>query len=268
MYLHAAEIMRKKISAPPSIGLILGSGLGILADAVENAVIIDYSSLPGFTETTVEGHLGRFVCGNYMGKNIIVMQGRFHYYEGRDMEDVILPVRVMKALGVTNLIVTNAAGGVNPDFRPGDIMLIEDHINLSGSSPLRGPNNDDIGPRFPDMTYAYDPNFRELAMMAAARLNLKLRSGVYAMMPGPSYETPAEIRMLRILGAHAVGMSTVPEVIAAVHAGIKVLGLSCITNMGAGIIDKPLNHLEVMETAEKAKNRMVALIGAIIQSLE
>jgi purine-nucleoside phosphorylase len=198
---------------------------------------------------------------------VLAMQGRFHYYEGKTMEEVILPVRVMAALGIHTLIITNAAGGIDPAFSPGDLMLIEDHLNLSGASPLRGSNPDSIGPRFPDMTDAYDPALRQLALQKAKALNIPVRTGVYAMMAGPNYETPAEIRMLRLLGAHAVGMSTVPEVIAAAHAGVKVLAISCITNMAAGILNQPLHHQEVVETAEKARHSMAALLGALTAAL-
>ena len=269
MYREAAEFIQKQLphGTAPEIGLILGSGLGALAETVENPIIIDYRSVPGFPQTTVEGHKGRFVIGNYQGKSIIAMQGRFHYYEGKDMEEVVLPVRALKILGVKILILTNAAGGINTDFRPGDLMLITDHINLSGGNPLRGKNDEDLGPRFPDMSYAYDPDLRDLAMEEAKHLEIPVKTGIYAMMQGPSFETPAEIRMLRVLGADAVGMSTVPEVITAVHAKMKVLGISCITNMAAGILKQPLTHQEVIETANQVKGKFIRLINAVVAAL-
>lgn len=267
MYKRAAEFIKKRIDIQPTIGIILGSGLGNTAAYIEEQVIIPYKEIPGFTDTTVEGHIGRFVIGKYRNKKIIAMQGRFHYYEGYDLDQIILPVRVMKRLGVEILIVTNSAGGVNPDFSPGDLMVIRDHINMTGVNPLRGRNPDELGPRFPDMTYAYDQRLRSLATDKAGELGMNLREGVYAMMPGPSYETPAEITMLMNLGADAVGMSTVPEVIAAVHAGMKVLGISCITNMAAGILDKPLTHEEVIETASNAADRFTRLLLSIIEDL-
>lgn len=267
MIQNMAEWILQHISMGPEIGLILGSGLGVLAEAFEDPVYLPYEDIPGFPAATVAGHAGRFCAGTFNGRPVLAMQGRFHYYEGKTMEEVILPVRVMAAMGVHTLILTNAAGGIDPAFSPGDLMLIEDHLNLSGASPLRGPNSETIGPRFPDMTYAYDPALRQVALQKAKALNLPLKTGVYAMMAGPNYETPAEIRMLRLLGAHAVGMSTVPEVIAAAHGGMKVLGISCITNMAAGILDQPLHHQEVMETAQNALNSMASLLGALVAAL-
>ncbi|MGI6188509.1 MAG: purine-nucleoside phosphorylase [Clostridiales bacterium] len=267
MYNKVAEFIKDRIDMQPVIGLILGSGLGEISRTIENPVYINYKDIPGFIDTTVEGHLGRFVIGKCSSKYIIVMQGRFHFYEGYEMEQVVLPVRAMKRLGVETLIVTNSAGGVNPSFSPGDLMVIQDHINMTGVNPLRGRNKDDLGPRFPDMTYAYDQGLRELAFDKAEEMGIGLQQGIYAMMPGPSYETPAEIAMLRRLGADAVGMSTVPEVIAAVHAGMKVLGISCITNMAAGILDKPLSHEEVVETASKAAECITRLLLNVIQDL-
>lgn len=267
MYKNAAEFIKKRIDMRPQVGLILGSGLGDVVENIDDPVFIDYKEIPGFPKTTVQGHKGRFVVGFCKGKKVIAAQGRFHYYEGYDMEQVILPVRTMKVLGVEVLIITNSAGGVNPDFSPGDLMVIKDHINMTGINPLRGKNMDDLGPRFPDMTYAYDPHLRCLIMNTAEEMGLKVREGVYAMMPGPSYETPAEIRMLQKLGADAVGMSTVPEVIAAVHAGLKVVGVSCITNMAAGILDKPLTHEEVIETAGRAAHNFAKLLLGFIEKL-
>ena len=269
MYREATDFIRKQLpqGMSPEMGLVLGSGLGSLADSMENPIIVDYGSVPGFPQSTVEGHKGRFVIGDYQGKPVLMMQGRFHYYEGKEMEEVVFPIRVMRDLGIGTLILTNAAGGINMDFRPGDIMLITDHINLSGGNPLRGKNYEEFGPRFPDMSNAYDPGMRQIARDASKRLGIPIRTGIYAMMQGPSYETPAEIRMLRTLGADAVGMSTVPEVLAAVHAQMKVLGISCITNMAAGILKKSLTHQEVLETANQSKDKFIQLINAVIAAL-
>lgn len=255
-----------KLPVQPKIGLILGSGLGVMADEVEG-VQISYGEIPDFPVSTVEGHDGKLVVGTLRGKPVMTMKGRLHAYEGYSLEQVTFPVRVMKALGVDTLIVTNAAGGVNTDFRPGDLMLIRDHLNLTFRNPLIGPNDERLGPRFPDMSEAYDKGLRELAKNVAAKLGISLREGVYAGLLGPSYETPAEIRMLRTLGADAVGMSTVPEVIVARHAGIRVLGISCISNMAAGILPQPLSHEEVMETAERVKDTFRALVGGIVEAL-
>lgn len=255
-------------SIKPEVGIILGSGLGILAEEIENKVVIPYRSIPNFPVSTVEGHKGQLVLGNLSGKPVICMQGRFHYYEGYNIHNVVYPVRVMQKLGVLRLIVTNSAGGINTDFKPGDLMLIEDHINLMGTNPLIGRNYDDFGQRFPDMTKAYDEHLIEIALEAADSLSIKLKKGVYAAMSGPSYETPAEIRYLRVIGADAVGMSTVPEVIAANHGGMKVLGISCITNMAAGILNKPLNHKEVVDTANQVTNQFVKLIKKIVMDME
>ena len=254
MHKKASEFLKNTITEPAKIGLILGSGLGILAEEFENPIYLDYSNIPGFPKSTVEGHKGRFVYGEYANKKVLAMQGRFHYYEGIDIKDIVLPIRVMREIGIKTIIITNAAGGINTNYKPGDLMIIEDHINQSGINPLRGANNDEIGPRFPDMSYAYDPALRALAKELGKGLGIDLKSGVYAMMQGPSFETPAEIRMLRTLGADAVGMSTVPEVITAVHAGIKVLGISCISNMAAGILDQALTHDEVIATADMIKD--------------
>lgn len=256
--------LESKLETKPETGLILGSGLGILADEIENPVIIPYSDIPHFPVSTVPGHQGQFVFGRLGGKNVVCMQGRFHYYEGYELQEVTLPVRVMKRLGIDSLIVTNAAGGINESFKPGDLMLIEDHINMLGDNPLRGKNDDSFGPRFPDMTQAYDPGLREVAAAAAAELGVDLKKGVYAAYCGPSFETPAEIKFLRIAGADAVGMSTVPEVIIANHCGIKSLGISCITNMAAGITKNKLDHKEVMEIANIVRERFAGLIKEIL----
>lgn len=249
------------------IGLILGSGLGAIADNIENAEYYSYNEIPNFPVSTVEGHSGRLVVGILEGKPVIAMQGRFHYYEGYSMKDVTFPVRVMKLLGVEKLIVTNAAGAVNKDYEPGNLMLIKDHINLTGDNPLMGSNLKDFGPRFPDMSNAYDKELRIKVKSIADELGIKYQVGTYAFMTGPCYETPAEIKMVRILGGDAVGMSTAPEVTAAVHSGIKVVGISCMTNMAAGVLDQPLNHNEVIETSNKVKAEFISLVSKIIKEI-
>ncbi len=261
---ESAEYIKNKLDLKPEIGIILGSGLGALAEEIEIKTELSYSEIPNFPVSTVEGHEGKLVIGKIEGKTVIAMKGRFHYYEGYSMDEVAFPIRVMKAMGIQNLLVTNAAGGINSYFQPGDLMLITDHIKFFSESPLRGRNIEEFGPRFNDMSEAYSKRLRELARGAAYELGINLQEGVYGFMPGPSYETPAEIKMLGIVGADAVGMSTVPEVITAVHTGIKVLGISCITNMAAGILDKPLNHEEVMETAERTKERFLTLVKEIV----
>ncbi|MBA1333665.1 MAG: purine-nucleoside phosphorylase [Firmicutes bacterium] len=266
-YARAAEYISARLSNRPLIGLILGSGLGEMAEQVENKTIIDYSEIPGFPVSTVEGHAGRLVAGKLMGKELVVMQGRFHYYEGYSLDEVTFPVRVMKLIGVEYLIVTNAAGGVNSEFAPGDLMVITDHINLLGANPLRGKNLEKMGPRFPDMSRAYDRDLIDVALNCAGKAGIKVHRGVYCAMQGPSYETPAEIRMARIIGGDAVGMSTVPEVIAANHCGIRVLGISCITNMAAGILDQPLKHEEVIEVGKMARKGFIELIKGVVEEI-
>ncbi|SDM79103.1 purine-nucleoside phosphorylase [Fictibacillus solisalsi] len=263
----AADFIQNKLSSQPEIGLILGSGLGILADEIQNAVVLPYSDIPEFPVSTVEGHAGQLVIGELEGKQVIAMQGRFHYYEGYSLGKVTFPVRVMKELGVSSVIVTNAAGGINTSFQAGDLMLITDHINNLGDNPLIGPNDSSFGVRFPDMSDAYTPELQNTARQAASSLGISLKEGVYVANSGPSYETPAEIRMLRILGGDAVGMSTVPEVIVARHSGMKVLGLSCISNMAAGILDQPLTHDEVMETTERVKSNFLGLVKGIVKTI-
>lgn len=263
---QSAEYIQSKLKVTPEIGLILGSGLGILADEIEDAVAIPYSEIPNFPVSTVHGHAGQLVIGRLSGKTVIAMQGRFHHYEGYTMDKVTFPVRVMKLLGVEKLIVTNAAGGVNQGFTPGDLMLITDHINFM-SNPLIGANDERFGPRFPDMSTAYDKEFQQLARKVAADLNITIQQGVYLGLTGPTYETPAEIRMIRTLGGDAVGMSTVPEVIVANHSSMRVLGISCITNMAAGILDQPLNHEEVIETTEKVKSTFLLYVKELVKSL-
>lgn len=261
---EAKAAIEAKISVKPQIGLILGSGLGVLADEIENAVAISYSEIPHFTKSTVAGHKGQLVIGNLEGKTVVAMQGRFHYYEGHGLDAVVFPVRVMKALGVETILVTNAAGGINTSYTPGDLMLIADHINLTSQNPLIGPNDETVGVRFPDMSEAYSKRLRELAKGIANEQGISLQEGVYCGLTGPTYETPAEIRMLRILGGDAVGMSTVPEVIVARHIGLEVLGISCISNMAAGILEQPLNHEEVIETTERVKHDFLKLVHGIL----
>ena len=261
----AAKVLA--VCGKADIGVILGSGLGDYAEALEDAVKLPYSEIPGFPRSTVAGHAGMWCCGTLYGKRVVMMQGRFHYYEGYGMKDVTLPVRVMQKIGVKTLIVTNAAGGVNLGYHPGELMVIGDIFSMTAQNPLIGPNLDAFGPRFPDMSCAFDKELRALAHECANEQGFALREGVYAQMAGPTYETPAEIRMLRTLGADAVGMSTVPEVIVARHGGMRVLGISCITNMAAGILDQPLNHAEVTETANRVKGQFRNLLDRIIEKM-
>lgn len=250
----------------PKTGIILGSGLGKIADEIIG-IKIPYSEIPGFKTSTIKGHSGSLVIGEFCSKQVVAMQGRLHFYEGYSLQDVIYPVRVMKLHGVENLIITNAAGGVNKNFLPGNLMIIKDHINLTGNNPLIGPNIDELGTRFPDMSEVYNKQLIEIAEKSAMEAGVELQKGVYAWATGPTYETPAEVRMLRTLGADAVGMSTVPEAIAATHAGIKVLGISCITNMATGILEQPLSHQEVIETASRVEKDFVSVIKAIIDKI-
>jgi len=269
---EAADFIAKKTSLRPRAGLILGSGLASLADEVAQPVVIPYPEIPHFVASTVEGHPGELVIGLLQGCPVIVMRGRAHYYEGYTMQQVTFPIRVMWALGVKYLIVTNAAGGLNPSFRAGDLMLITDHIglaNMVGLNPLHGPNDPEIGPRFPDMSQAYDPALRELALQAAADLGITLRQGVYIMLSGPSFETPADLRFLRLIGADAVGMSTVPEVTVARHAGIRVLGISGISNAANLEPGAPeLSHEEVLEAGKALVAKLGPLIKEILRRLE
>ena len=261
----AAKVLA--VCGKADIGVILGSGLGDYAEALEDAVKLPYSEIPGFPRSTVAGHAGMWCCGTLYGKRVVMMQGRFHYYEGYSMKDVTLPVRVMQKIGVKTLVVTHAAGGVNIGYHQGELMVIGDIFSMTAQNPLIGPNLDAFGPRFPDMSCAFDKELRALAHECANEQGFALREGVYAQMTGPTYETPAEIRMLRTLGADAVGMSTVPEVIVARHGGMRVLGISCITNMAAGILDQPLNHAEVTETANRVKGQFRNLLDRIIEKM-
>lgn len=263
---QAADFLRNKGVEAPTVGLILGSGLGELANEATEAIAIPYEEIPGFPVSTVEGHAGQLVYGTLGEKKVLAMQGRFHYYEGYSMEEVTFPVRVMKALGVDSLVVTNAAGGVNHDFNPGDLMIINDHINLTGDNPLLGPNDSTLGERFTDMSEAYDKQYQEIIRESAKTLDVTLQEGVYLGLTGPTYETPAEIRMIRTLGGDAVGMSTVPEVIVARHAGIRVAGISCITNLAAGM-QETLNHEEVVETTQRVKETFKSLVKDVVSKL-
>jgi len=272
---QAADYIRGRIGErKPAVGLVLGSGLGDLAEEVENAVAIDFADVPHFPVSTVEGHAGRFVVGTLEGKQVIVMQGRFHYYEGYSMRQVVMPVYVMRRLGAASLIVTNAAGGMNRAFRPGDLMLICDHINLTGDHPLIGPNEPELGPRFPDMSEAYSKSYRELAHRLSSQIrgddgdSLELQEGVYCGISGPSYMTPAELTMLARIGGDAVGMSTVAEVIAARHCGMSVLGISCITDMAIGDELEPLTHEQVVEVANRTKPKFTALVRSFVREAE
>jgi purine-nucleoside phosphorylase len=268
----AAAKIREHVQLQPRVGLILGSGLNPLADAVENGVAILYSEIPHFPATTVEGHIGRLVLGRLEGEPVVVMQGRAHYYEGYSMAEVTFPVRVMQALGIEALIITNAAGGLNLEFLVGDVMLITDHINLigmSGLNPLRGPNLDEFGPRFPDMSEPYDAHLRMLAKQVAAKAGLAVREGVYVCLAGPSFETPADLRFLRLIGADAVGMSTVPEVIVARHGGTRVLGLSGISNIAPveGVAAAETTHEEVLESGRVLVPQMEMVIRGVLRAL-
>ncbi|OEF97233.1 purine-nucleoside phosphorylase [Vulcanibacillus modesticaldus] len=264
---ETAEYIKAKINITPEIGLILGSGLGVLADEIEDAIKISYHDIPHFPVSTVEGHKGQLVIGRLSGKNVIAMQGRFHYYEGYSLKEVTFPVRVMKALGVEKLIVTNAAGGVNTSFEPGDLMIITDHINFMFDNPLMGPNDNELGVRFPDMSEVYSQKLIEIAKNSAKDLDIEIKEGVYTAFTGPSYETPAEIKMIRTIGGDAVGMSTVPEAMVARHSSMDVLGISCITNMAAGILPQPLSHDEVIETTNLVQAKFLSLVREIVSNL-
>lgn len=266
---ETAEFIKSRYSKNPQVGLVLGSGLGAFVEKLENPTIIAYDEIPHFHKTTVEGHAGRMILGNILGVEVVILQGRFHAYEGLPMEEVVFPVRVLATLGIESLILTNAAGGINLDFNAGALVNIRDHINLMGKNPLIGPNINELGPRFPDMTHAYNPQLREILSLAAKETNVKLYEGVYAGVLGPTYETPAEIHMLRTIGADMVGMSTVPESIAANHMGIKVCGISCVTNMAAGIENVELKHEDIKEQALKVmdsfSNLLVNAIGKMAE---
>ena len=264
---EARSYLVERVTVLPELGVILGSGLGAFADLVEEKVVIAYKDIPHFPISTVEGHAGQLVFGKVQGRSVVVMQGRFHYYEGYTMQEVTFPIRVMQVLGVTGLIVTNAAGGINSAFQAGNLVLIKDHLNLMGDNPLRGANLANLGPRFPDLSEGYNLEWRQKALLIAKELGINPQEGVYVAVSGPNYETPAEIRYLRTIGADMVGMSTVPEVIVANHGGMRVLGISCVTNMAAGILPQKLNHAEVMETAERVGKQFVSFVQALVRAL-
>jgi purine-nucleoside phosphorylase len=264
---RAAKFILAKTKLRPKVAFVLGSGLGAFADDLAEATRIPYEKIPGFPRSTAIGHAGRLVIGKVGNVAVAAMQGRVHAYEGYSAKEVVFPMRVFGRLGIRAAILTNAAGGINLNFKQGALVIIRDHINLQGSNPLTGPNDERFGPRFPDMTQAYWKTYREFALREAARLGVEVHEGVYAALSGPSYETPAEIRYLRTIGADLVGMSTVPEAIVARHMGIRVLGISCVTNMAAGILPQPIDHNEVMETGERVKGHFIALLRAVIPLL-
>jgi purine-nucleoside phosphorylase len=260
----AADFVFSKSKLRPQIALVLGSGLGAFAEEFERSSRIPYAQIPYYPRSTAIGHAGQLVIGMVEGIPVAGMQGRVHLYEGYSAKDVAFPIRVFQRMGMQAVILTNAAGGIKREFVQGQLVVINDHLNLQGANPLTGPNDERFGPRFPDMTVAYDRRFREIAVAEGNRNHLGLSEGVYAALPGPSYETPAEIRYLRTIGADLVGMSTVPEVIAARHSGMRVLGISCVTNAAAGILDQPLNHKEVLETGERVRGQFIALLKSVI----
>lgn len=263
----AADYIRPFVKESPTVGLILGSGLGDFADTLEDRVVIPFAQIPDFPQATVEGHVGAFVFGKRQGKSVVALQGRLHFYEGHSQQTITIPVRVMAKLGVKQLILTNAAGGVNLNYYPGDLMLISDHINYSGSNPLIGENMPEFGPRFPDVSDLYSRDLRKTIMLEAEKAGISLRQGVYMMFSGPNYETPAEIRMARVVGADAVGMSTVPEALVAAHSGMEVVGVSCITNMAAGVLPVKLSHSEVVETASRVHDTFHGLVDVILRTI-
>ena len=263
----AADYILSKISTRPTVGMVLGSGLGDFADTLEDATSIPFSRIPNFPTPTVPGHTGALVFGKKQGRDVVVLQGRIHYYEGLPLQELTLPIRVLAALGIETLVLTNACGGVNLNFHPGDLMLIADHINFSGANPLIGANLDSFGPRFPDCSDIYTASLRAAIKEKAAEAGIALQEGVYAMYSGPNYETPAEIRMFRVLGSDVVGMSTVPEALVAAHCGIKVVGISCITNMAAGVLPQKLNHAEVIEVAALVHDKFQRLLDVVLTVL-
>ena len=263
----AVAFLSERMPQAPRLGLVLGSGWGGIVSGVEDPICIPYDQVPGMCASTVAGHAGQWIFGTVNGRYVAIMSGRLHYYEGHDLKDVTAPIRIMKEMGVQTVVLTNAAGAVNTSFKPGDLMLITDHISMTGVNPLFGKNEDQWGPRFPDMSKAYDPELLSIAEAVAQEQNFPIQKGVYTWMSGPSFETPAEIRMVRSIGGDAVGMSTVPEAIVARHGGMRVLAASCMTNMAAGVLDQPLCHEEVLETAERVKDSfrkyLYALVGRV-----
>lgn len=264
----SVTFIKTKINGNPEIGMVLGSGLGVLASQVVNPIVIDYKEIPGFPVSTVKGHAGQLIYGTLGNKKVLVMKGRFHYYEGYEMDSAAYGIRVMKLLGINNVVITNAAGGINEKYKQGCLMIITDHIGFIGASPLRGPNIEEFGTRFPDMTEIYNKDLIELAEECSKKLSIQVNKGVYCFAQGPQYETPAEIRAMRIFGADAVGMSTVPEAVAANHAGMKILGISCITNMAAGMTGQPLSHQEVIETSKMVRAEFLEYIKDITDKME
>jgi purine-nucleoside phosphorylase len=265
---RAAEYIREKSGFEPEIGIILGTGLGSLGDHIEKEAVIDYADIPGFPVSTVFGHAGRLILGMLEGKKVIAMQGRFHYYEGYSMQEITLPVRVMKQLGIKLLVASNAAGGLNPEFEAGDIMIIKDHINFMGTNPLIGPNFEDFGPRFPDMSEVYDKDLSELLEKVAASQGIKVHKGVYGAVSGPNYCTKAELTMMIRLGSDAVGMSTVPEAIVAKHCGLMVAGISCITDMAIPDTMTAPTHEEIVKVAESVKPKFTALVKQFVKEVQ
>jgi purine-nucleoside phosphorylase len=265
---RAAKFILAKTRLRPAVAVVLGSGLGDFADSLEGATAVPYTKIPHFPRSSVVGHAGRLVLGRAGGVPVAAMQGRVHFYEGYGAREVVFPIRVLARMGVRAVVLTNAAGGINRDYGQGALVVLRDHLNLQGTSPLIGPNDERFGPRFPDMTEAYAKSFRAAALEEARRLGIRVHEGVYAAMHGPSYETPAEIRALRTLGADLVGMSTVPEVIAARQMGLKVLAISCVTNMAAGILDQPIDHEEVLRVGQQVKGQFVALLRAVLPRIQ
>ncbi len=264
---RSADYILDKIDFRPQIALILGSCLGPLAEEIKDPVVIDYKDIPNFLVSTVQSHAGKLILGELNGKKVVCMSGRFHYYEGYDFEQLVVPIRVMRLLGVESVILTNASGAVNKSYNPGEIMVIRDHIKLMGASPVRGKNIEEFGPRFFDVSNAYTKEYRELTKKAGEKLGIKVNEGVYFYMPGPQFESPSEINAIRILGGDAVGMSTVTEAITAAHCGMKVLGLSLLTNMAAGILDEPLTTAEVDENAQKSAKNFKALLREVLKEM-
>lgn len=264
---HAARTIRARLTVEPRIAIVLGSGLGGFADDFEDAVRIEYQDIPGFPRSTVEGHTGRLVGGKVDTVPVLAMQGRVHYYEGYTLEEVTFPIRTFKLLGIKTLVLTNAAGGINVGLTQGALMVISDHVNLMGHNPLRGPNDERFGPRFPDMSSVYSPALQELVVEEAKGMGTEVRRGIYGGLSGPSYETPAEIHLLRNLGADAVGMSTVPEAIVARHMDLEVLGISCITNLAAGISDEPIDHADVMATGDRVRGTFTELLRRVVSRI-
>lgn len=263
----AARMIRARAPIGASVAVVLGSGLGGFADELSDATAIPYDEIPGFARATVEGHAGRLVIGKVGDSPIVAQQGRFHFYEGYSLEEVTFPIRVLKLLGVQTLILTNASGALNVEFAPGSLMVITDHINLMGVNPLTGPNDERFGPRFPDLTNVYSPELQDIVLEEARAMELEMRRGIYASLTGPSYETPAEVHMVRSLGADAVGMSTVPEAIVARHMNMQVVGISCITNLAAGVTDRPVDHRQVIATGERVRESFTELLRRVIPRL-